>query len=927
MKTLLFFTKFISINEGSDKINREHILSAFQCLMPFSIDNKNEIYQKLSCMLLPVDTTVELLTNKNRSDLRQGVIKEMKKHPVIPFSSQVSSLLDKIKPIAASDSWIKDIELFSLPDAPSDYRDKLKTLEQLKQTLQAEVYGQEHVIEYLIDSMVKGLWQPQQNRPQGLFFFAGPPACGKTFLAERFAHHLKDDYQYKMFDMTQYTNSNESFGLVGAKKTYDDSAPGDLTAFVKKHPKSVIVFDEFEKAHTQVLLALLRMLSAGFITDEYTQEDIDFRQTIVVFTSNLGSAVYNKQDYLSSIKNNPEQARVAMITQLRSEIKIEQSREIKAIPAELLSRLSQGSIVLFKTLGVAELTQVVEKQLAIDLKHFTEKSQIQFQPVNENTVRVLLTTFAPFFDIRDIKANITGKALDPITDFIRSNPQTDFNQVSIVLDNDIVTLLDSETCEAQIQALKIRHEVLFLASSCHLTDKTLTLTFSKPSRERLLHIEDVGENGGIVLDMPEIRFSDIAGHDTIKARLKETINILRHSEQLNQAGVSPPKGMVLFGPPGTGKTTLVRALASEAGLPMVTCSGNELLSGSFIKPLFQRVRKYAPCILFIDEIDALPKRGDAGPKADALINQLLSEIDGFNQAGAPVFIVAATNRLEKLDDALLRSGRLDLHVHVPFLDKEARRWFINKFLRYEGYDDGINVELIVSLTAGLSGADLEKIHRESVLRALSEGNRKIDQRTLVEEVNILKYGAKRSLDSCEKTLAETAYHEAGHAVISKFLMPERIIEQISVVPREQSLGMVAYSTDQHIDYTKEFWFSRTCVALAGRAAQIKQFGDEGLDTGASSDLKNAMWSAWSAIAKYGMHPDSYNMDVTALQEWGGETYFQAHTEKLIQQWVNDATLKTSQLVEQHWQHIDAVAKALLDKEVLSEIQFMDLLAK
>jgi len=191
-------------------------------------------------------------------------------------------------------------------------------------------------------------------------------------------------------------------------------------------------------------------------------------------------------------------------------------------------------------------------------------------------------------------------------------------------------------------------------------------------------------------------------------------------------------------------------------------------------------------------------------------------------------------------------------------------------LQCDVYEEAIDLDLIVSLTAGMSGADLEKVHRETVLQALSKNTDKICQSTLVEEINILKYGAKRSLDKCEKMLAETAFHEAGHAVVSTVLMPERSIEQISIVPREQALGMVAYSREQEVDHTKAFWFSQTCVALAGRAAQVKQFGDEGLDTGASSDLKLAMWSAWNPIARYGMHPDSYNLDATVIHEWSGE---------------------------------------------------------
>lgn len=893
--------------------------------MPLVKNSDSPIFKKLRDLLLPVDVTIEFMANKYCTELSKTLLQKMSERPVLPFSSRLSSILDTLRPITFGDNWIQDTALFNTPEDVSNYRAQLEQAEQLKHHLLNEVYGQDHAIEHLIDSMVKSLWQPKQNRPQGLFFFAGPPASGKTFLAERFAHYLRDDYHYKIIDMTQYTNANESFGLVGAKKTYDDSAPGELTRFVEQHPKSVIVFDEFEKAHTQVLLTLQRILSAGVITDEYTQKDVDFRQTIVVFTSNLGSAVYDTPDYLKILESRPEQARAAMISQLGRELKIERDHQVKAIPPELLSRLSQGSIVLFKHLKVEQLLQIVEAQLSDDIHHFCGISGVTFSSLDSSVVRLLLTTFSPFYDIRDIKANVSSKILDPITDFIRMNLNIDIKHVRIEISEDIIALFFTKNCEEHIKALKLRHEVFFTEVNCSAINTVLTITYSKPGSELLVHTDDIDESGGIVLDMPNIGFDDIAGHDLVKTRLKETINIIRHGEDLIKAGISAPKGMVLYGPPGTGKTILARALASEARLPIATCSGNELLSEDFMKSLFRRVRKYAPCILFIDEIDALPKRGEAGAKADALINRLLTEIDGFTQSRAPVFIVAATNRLDKLDDALLRSGRLDLHVRIPFLDKGARRWFIEKFLSYHRYSRDIDVDEIVSLTAGLSGADIEKIHRESVLRALSENNTCISQAMMIEEVNILKYGAKCSLNNSAKTLIETAYHEAGHAVVSKLLMPDRRIEQISIVPREQALGMVTFNNDDDIGYTKAYWFSSTCVALAGRAAQVVKFTEDGLDTGASSDLKKAMWCAWSAIAKYGMHVDSYNIDITALQQITGRTYFKENTEKLIKQWLGDATVKTDELVKRHWTQIEAVAQALLDKEVLSEAQFMSII--
>ncbi|UPW18675.1 AAA family ATPase [Agarivorans sp. TSD2052] len=925
MKTLLLFTKYIALQEKASAIYEEHLGAAYLCLAGYAVDREMDVFKKLSeCFKLPPFDCFKL-AEEYAATLSYSALEQAKSATVLPFSKQVSEILEKINPPLEPSSWIEQMKLFELPTGGAAYRDKLAKLEQVKTGLLEEVYGQDHAVEHLIDNVASSLWHGRRDKPKGVFLFAGPPASGKTYLAERFAKQLGDEYQYKLFDMTHYTNSNEVFGLVGAKKTYDDSAPGQLTEFVKQNPKSVLVFDELEKAHTQVLMGFLSLLSSGWMTDEYTEQAIDFRDTIIIFTSNLGRAVYGKKEYLQAIETSPAKARAALIEQLRKETKIERGREVQAVPPELLSRLSQGSVLLFKTLGWAELMRVAIRQLENDLQAFSQLSQIKFDVLADELSHLLVMSFSPLFDIRDIKANISSKLIDPITDFLRRNTRSEIKSIRISLATDLVNFLTVDDKEAQFKSLRTRHEVFSFSAHCQLDGTKLNVQLSSPSLDVLLRAEDVEVSGGIVIDLPNISFSDIAGHDVVKRRLTEIISIIKNQDTLAEQGIIAPKGMVLYGPPGTGKTTLARALASEAGLPMISCSGNDLLSTSFIEKLFERARKYAPCIVFIDEIDALPKRGQAGPMADALTNRLLVEIDGFNQASEPVFIVAATNLVDKLDDALLRSGRLDLQLEVPYLDKGARLWFIHRFLANDCYEKDINPELIVSLTAGCSGADLEKIHRESVLRSLTEGNRKIDQTALIEQVNILKYGVKRSQDSCEKSLAETAYHEAGHAVLSKILVPERDIEQVSIVPREKTLGMVAYNNDQKIDYTKSFWFSLTCIALAGRAAQVKQFADDGLDTGASSDLRQAMHCAWMAIARYGMHPDSYNLDINAIQELAGESYFKQQTENLIKSWIDDASAETDKLTRDHWPQIEAVATALLEREVLSEAELIELM--
>lgn len=923
---MLLFAKYITLCENSSSIKKEHLDTALLCLEKCINKNSAHHIEELKSIVGEAQLSSYKLAKKYLSDVTQATIESMASAPAEPFSDEVNQLLETISQPHDLEEWVERSQFFTIPHDSSIYRNKLAELEKIKAKLVAEVYGQDHVVEELIDCIATSLWHKTRQKPKGIFLFVGPPASGKTYLAECFAKHFSSGYAYKVFDMTQYTNSNESFGLVGSKKTYDDSAPGQLTTFVKDNPRSIIVFDEFEKAHTQVLISMLRMLSAGYIQDQYTEEEVDFREIIVIFTSNLGRQIYNKSNYLQKILKSPDNARGALIDQLRQETKIERDREVKAIPSELLSRLSQGSVMLFKALGFDELKKVTQQTLNQDIETFSGLSKIDISPCSIHIIELLLLSFAPNFDIRDIKANVSRRIIDPISDFIRLYPEKDVKYVKISICPELIKLIAGNSSRSLFDAVKKRNEVFSFQTICNSHDATIELEFSEPRRAQIIHSKDVGHDGGIVTELPKIAFADIAGHESVKQRLNETINVLNNRSALLAAGIVPPKGMILYGPPGTGKTMLARALASEAQLPFLSCAGNELLGPSFIENLFERARKYAPCILFIDEIDALPKRGEAGALADALVNRLLIEIDGFNINDEAIFVVAATNRLDQIDTALLRSGRLDLQLEIPHLDKAARRWFIQRFLRNNCYKTDIDVEAIVNLSSGLSGADLDKIHRESVLRSIASGSKLISQKELLEQVNILKYGAKRTQESCEKALEETAYHEASHAVLSNVLIPEQKIEQISIIPRGNSQGMIAYKNEQKIDYTKEYWFSLTCVALAGRSAQVKRFAEEGLDTGASADLHEAMKYAFLATCKYGMHEDNYNINVTALQQWTDQSYFQQKSERLIEDWITKATEETDQLVEIHWEKISLVAEALLQRETLLENEFLNLIA-
>lgn len=917
MRNLLLGAKGISLEDSRSQIELDDLRKSLKALSPIDSD----AFETL-CAGLDVETQHEKEERFSEEYLEGVASKER-----LPYAIEVIDFIFDMKAKGLTiDSAITE-PYVNMGGRKGSYHAVVSQVAEMRALLQSKIFDQELAVEEVSDAVMRMAWSEKSNRPSAILFFLGPPATGKTYMAELLGQGLQG-YSFKTFDMTQFTSEQEGFALVGLRKGFESAGEGLLTSFVKQHPKSVIVFDELEKSHTKVQTSLLRMLSAGFLRDEFSQEEIDFRQTIVVFTSNLGSNLYSNRNFSEQTRNNPHQARESLMEVIRRERKVEKGHEVNAIPPEMLSRLAQGGIVLFNKLSIDGLSNIASSQLMAERTHFQRKLGIEvgFNEM-ESLVRLLVLGFAPDFDTRAIKSRLGSFVYDPVTDFLQYNPDANIEQVIVRLDDESKQFVAEQDPKQLIQQLAIKHQRVYFDSSISHSGNRLTLNFSSARIEKLAKGEDFSDASGIQVNLPTVSFDDIAGHSMIKARLAEVINLVKNSAQLEELGVKPPRGMLLYGVPGTGKTLLAKAFAHEAGLPFLACSGNDLLDEAFIRKLFSRAREYAPAIIFIDEIDALPKRGAANAYADALVNRMLVEIDGFSSSASTgeVFIIAATNRKELIDPAILRSGRIDLHFEVPQLDKGARRWFIERMLEKPVFDKAIDIDRLTTLTAGLSGADLQKIARECVLFALRENRSSLDEAQVLEQINTVKYGMPLDLESSEIQLEETAYHEAAHAVISRLMLPERRIEQITVVARSDFLGMVSYDHEQQHDYTRDFLFGLTCVALAGRTAQTRQFGAKGLDSGASGDLRQAMHYAWLAVGNWGMDEEFFNMDVASLRELTKQPMYAQKVEQLIQQWIVEATQQTEQIVEQHWHTIENVAREVLKNEILDESTLLELM--
>lgn len=418
-------------------------------------------------------------------------------------------------------------------------------------------------------------------------------------------------------------------------------------------------------------------------------------------------------------------------------------------------------------------------------------------------------------------------------------------------------------------------------------------------------------------------FEDVKGADEAKQELQEIVEYLRNPDKFTKTGAKLPKGVMMSGPAGTGKTLLARAMAGEAGVPFFYISGasfDEVYVGvgsKRVRQLFNEAANHAPCIVFIDEIDAVGgsrEKAANRPKSDSTLQQLLTELDGFtpNQG---VVVIAATNVPDTLDPALVRPGRFDRQVVVPLPDVKGRKQIIDLYLTKITVDDDVNSEVIARGTPGFSGADLSQLVNASAIKAAVQNKEKINMR-LIEEAkdDILMGRMRKGAFMDEKTREMTAYHEGAHALVAIHTEGADPVHKATIIQRGHALGMVSQlpSGDQ-LSFSRQQMMARLAVLMAGRAAEDLMYGREGATSGASSDFMQASRLAFKMVTQWGMSDKL------------GMVYLGDRISQTTQQLIDD---EVRHLVEQQYEYaknvlvsrkeeLDRVAKALLEKETMT----------
>ena len=448
-------------------------------------------------------------------------------------------------------------------------------------------------------------------------------------------------------------------------------------------------------------------------------------------------------------------------------------------------------------------------------------------------------------------------------------------------------------------------------------------------------------------DKKKVVFSDIAGNDAAKQDLEEVVDFLKHPKKYEALGAKIPKGVLLVGSPGTGKTMLARAVAGEANVPFFSISGSEFVEmfvgvgASRVRDLFAKAKKNAPAIIFIDEIDAVGRRRGSGmggghDEREQTLNQILVEMDGFDN-GSNVIVLAATNRADVLDPALLRPGRFDRRTNITLPERKDREAILKVHFKNKPAEENVNINALAAKTAGSSGADLANIANEAAIIAARRSSKKISNADITEAFEKVAIGPERKakvMNEDEKRM--TAYHEAGHALVGHVAPDSDPVHKVTIIPRGGTGGVTWFLPPEDRNYTSVIEFKDILArALGGRIAEKIIYGDDRVTTGAGSDLRKATEIARDMVIEQGMgtklrdqvfHEDNGGMvfdKITHERPYSDDTAREIDTE--VAELIKEASQRAEAILKANRKSLDALAEELVKKETIEETEVAEIL--
>ncbi len=864
----------------------------------------------------------------------------------------------------------------------------IEKTKRIRKTLLENVFGQEHAVRDFVQGFfqaeLQAISNPKRYRPRATFLFAGKPGVGKTFLAERAASAL--GLPFCRFDMSEYGYEGANLEFSGSDPVYKNGKSGNMTGFVAKHPHCVLLFDEIEKAHRSIIHLFLQILDAGRLRDSYTDQEVSFRDVILIFTTNAGRQLYENAD-------GGELSRQVVMEALGTDR--DPFTGEPHFPPAICSRFASGNVVMFRALSAHVLLQIALRELEESRKRFTETFGIEIE-IDPGVSSALLFAEGSHGDARSMRRRANAFFADELYEFFRllgakTGKAMTLERISISVETpkdprlaalfgggesqeilvfagrevampalaggvlqtdrraqgekwlkermpafvlvdlacgleqgwqspmnleDIqsqgrlfldlvrrkypqvpVYLLDTPALDFDAEALmtftttgvwdvlvqdrwlaerlrQIKRQIFQqrcvegLGRSSRALRYGTAQTISPDGREARILLYDfrvvrdviAADRARFLRQEQSVTFADVIGLEEAKMELQEALLALKQPAALRQAGLRPPRGLLLYGPSGTGKTLLAKAVAAESQAAFLPVEGDSFIrryageGAAAIHELFAMARRYAPAVIFIDEIDAIGRQrtGEDSAGIGEICNALLSEMDGFSgYPGRPVFVLAATNyAVEPGSSRCLAPGlvrRFDRCLKLELPDCAQRRQFLEQLAGKRKLLE-LSQEGLIRLALrshGMSLASLEAAAERAMRRALQENGKATDE--MLEEV--LRGGASE-----EKTgalLERAALHEAGHGLLS--YQAGKAPAYLTIASRSGFGGYMQPQAGRRSVYTKQEAFLQLQCALGGRAAELVRYGEEnGLSSGAAADLAVATQDCLKMLCCWGM---------------------------------------------------------------------------
>lgn len=767
---------------------------------------------------------------------------------------------------------------------------------------------------------------------QSVAMLVGPHGSGKTSLARLYAQTIGRGDQVIEIDLAGMTSQYSGAMIDGVEPGFRDSGPGYLTSRVKAAPFAVIIFDNPERASADVLMRIAQMIRTGRMADRFAEavpaqpatgnrQDaaVDFQHTTVIFTTSAGSEVYDSPDCLQKAQGD-RRVLGAMLLKSLEQASRDGQDDGSGMPASLL-RLLSSRVHLMPRPSMQELETALARALkkAMDdyLDRFFDPLAVTFRLGEDaaTLIRALLLTVARGATMRDARQSLPNVFMQAVcrgmagADRVPGLIQVDVDAsvcTEIARLSGLVTggrSLIEELARRQLQLDPV------FDSQRRRDGDELIIRLARVDVRQIVAPDDLGGMHGIEVQIPAVQFEDVIGQDGAKRQLGALARLLALSGSDAKVCAAMPRGLVLHGEPGTGKTMLAKALAHQGDAPFISTVGSDWRDPQRVRSIMSTARRYAPSVVFIDEIDAIGRRDDRTGSREA-INVMLAEIDGFaSSMHLPVLIVGATNDLNGIDPALLRAGRLDIHVRMQPLRPDHRATMLARAFKTAGIEEAVP-QALINMTAGCKGADLSRIHREVVCASALHGESRISMPLLKHTVLRVIEGEEGSQAS-EGAIEQASYHEAGHAVAARLLLPDQPISHVSIIRRQEHDGLVKMVGEgpgaRHLTVTRVK--ATLQVLVAGRMAERLAFGEASVSSGCAADLEAASRLAFEAIGAWGMD-ESYGLWSAPADPPQWRLVTGAEVIARARQWMAEASDMVEQLLTQNWVHVEALAQQL-----------------